>query len=495
MVETINYTDAVRTFANYFVSKYSKDLSQINARSFSNGFFRNEINLKMFKFLAEKINVHNLELKNFLIWTLSLYNDYSSDGENFSNIHLNKENNSIINLLQHIIDFKGSIADCDPLDSTQKDQLTLIHYKFMSKFSNNGNHIETFLGNHVDSHLNARNDQSASFNNNVSSNSNSSQNRLLNVINSNKKDFKFIRKKLNKMLRYENHIEIFKIHKGRKTTPKSLFFENFPRPFFPDDVEFVEKHNNLILNFQNESMTMITETLEKRVSNVIDDINEFKTEFEEMPKYSEFKNNFDELKKIIYETEENQMLDMFVRNKQRAERCTVQKFQVQNFDGNSTNNSNTTNSSNTTNGSNNSSINSSNHRKRKSVNWPRNDVQNNMGNDNRYNNNFRNNNMNNDNSSNNHNNNYRSNFRQNSYNGTNNTQNNNFNNNNNRFNDNNNRNNRNNGNNYFSNNNNRSDNTNGNFNYTNNSNFNGQNRQNNQNNSGFQNRHHSNRFN
>ena len=104
----------------------------------------------MFKFLAEKINVHNLELKNFLIWTLSLYNDYSSDGENFSNIHLNKENNSIINLLQYIIDFKGSIADCDPLDSTQKDQLTLIHYKFMSKFSNNGNHIETFLGNHVD---------------------------------------------------------------------------------------------------------------------------------------------------------------------------------------------------------------------------------------------------------------------------------------------------------------------------------------------------------
>ena len=78
-------------------------------------------------------------------------------------------------------------------------------------------------------------------------------------------------------------------------------------------------------------MTMITETLDKRVSNVIDDINEFKTEFEEMPKYSEFKNNFDELKKIIYETEENQMLDIFVRNKQRAERCTVQKFQVKNL--------------------------------------------------------------------------------------------------------------------------------------------------------------------
>jgi hypothetical protein len=135
MVETINYTDAVRTFAYYFVSKYSKDLSQINARSFSNGFFRHENNNIMFKFLTDKINLNNLELKNFLIWTLSLYNDYSSDVENYSNLHLNKENNSIINLLQLIIDFKGTIVDCDPLDSTQKDQLTLIHYKFMSKFS------------------------------------------------------------------------------------------------------------------------------------------------------------------------------------------------------------------------------------------------------------------------------------------------------------------------------------------------------------------------
>ena len=243
MVDTINYTDAVRTFASYFVNKYSKDLSQINSRSFTNGFFRNENNNKMFKFLAEKINLNNLELKNFLIWTLSLYNDYSSDTENFSNLHLNKENNSIINLLQHIIDFKGTIAECDPLDSTQKDQLTLIHYKFMSKFSNNGNHIETFLGNHVDSHLNARHDTSASFNNNVSSNSNSSRTRFLNVINNNKKDFNFIRKKLNKILRYENHIEIFRIHKDRQTTPKSLFFENFPQPFFHDDEEFVDKHD------------------------------------------------------------------------------------------------------------------------------------------------------------------------------------------------------------------------------------------------------------
>ena len=94
-------------------------------------------------------------------------------------------------------------------------------------------------------------------------------------------------------------------------------------------------------------MKLITETLLKRVSNVTDDINQFKTEFEELPKYSEFKNNFEDLKKIIYESEENQLLDIFVRNKQRAERCIVQKFKVKVFDGNSTNNSNASNNSNT----------------------------------------------------------------------------------------------------------------------------------------------------
>ena len=506
MVETINYTDAVRTFANYFVNKYSKDLSQINARSFSNGFFRHENNNIMFKFLTDKINLNNLELKNFLIWTLSLYNDYSSDVENYSNLHLNKENNSIINLLQLIIDFKGTIVDCDPLDSTQKDQLTLIHYKFMSKFSNNGNHIQTFLSSHVDSHLNTRFDTSSSFNNNVSSNSNSSQNRLLNIINNNKLDFKFIRKKLNKILRYENHIEIFKIHKDRETTPKSLFFENFPQPFFHDDEEFVEKHNNLIINFQNECMKLITETLLKRVSNVTDDINQFKTEFEELPKYSEFKNNFEDLKKIIYESEENQLLDIFVRNKQRAERCIVQKFKVKVFDGNSTNNSNASNNSNTSHAtSNNSSINSTNNRKRRNVNWSKPSRQNN---NNCFYKNYQ---SSSNNNSNNNDNNNNSNFntRTHQYNQTginnnysrpnnlNNYENNrinyNFNNNNGQFN--NNHSNRFNYNNNQLNNN--GFNSNNNSNYANSYNANSQYRQNfnNQNNSGFQNRHHSNRYN
>ena len=372
MVETINYTDAVRTFAFYFVSKYAKDLTQINARSFSNGYFRNENNIKMFKFLADKIglnNENNLELKNFLTWTLALYNDYSNDAENYSNLHLNKDNNSIVIFLQLIIDFKGVISDCDPLDNTQKDQLTLIHYKFMSKFANNGNHVETYLNNHVDSHLNSRFDNSNISINNVSSNSNSTQNRLQNVINNNKMDFKFIRKKLNKHLRYDNHIQIYKIHKDRKTTPKSVFFERFPRPFFEDDKEFIDKYNNLVLNFQDDTMNLIKDTLESRKSKIIDDINEFKEEFKTMPKYSEFKENFDDLKKIIFESEENQLLDTFVRNKQRAERCIVKKFEVKDSEVNSTVNSSASSNSNISNNSNKTNGSFTSNFKRRNIRW------------------------------------------------------------------------------------------------------------------------------
>ena len=74
---------------------------------------------------------------------------------------------------------------------------------------------------------------------------------------------------------------------------------------------------------------MIKDNLESRKSkiNETDDINDFREEFKSMPKYSEFKDNFDDLKKIIFESEENQLLHTFVRKKQRAERCMVKKFE------------------------------------------------------------------------------------------------------------------------------------------------------------------------
>lgn len=60
MLENINYTDAVRTFAYYFVNKYGKDLSQVNTRSFGNGFFRDNNNKRMFEFLGERIGLKSI---------------------------------------------------------------------------------------------------------------------------------------------------------------------------------------------------------------------------------------------------------------------------------------------------------------------------------------------------------------------------------------------------------------------------------------------------
>jgi uncharacterized protein YaaR (DUF327 family) len=182
-------------------------------------------------------------------------------------------------------------------------------------------------------------------------------------------------------LRYENHLSIFKIHRDRKTTPKSLFYENFPRPFFEDDEVFINKYNAKIENFQNETMTLISETLEERINNITDDINEFGKEFEEMPKYSEFKDNFNDIKKYIYEYEEKNLLDIFVRNKQRAERYTVKKFLVKEFDQNVSSDTNNTTSTNRTSTSLNVSGNSA---RNKSVSWNTNRNENYSRNNNRY---------------------------------------------------------------------------------------------------------------
>ena len=47
-----------------------------------------------------------------------MFIDYSKNDENFYDIYLLKENNSIFKFLKSLIDFKGLIKFCDLLDNT-----------------------------------------------------------------------------------------------------------------------------------------------------------------------------------------------------------------------------------------------------------------------------------------------------------------------------------------------------------------------------------------
>jgi len=50
----------------------------------------------------------------------------------------------------------------------------------------------------------------------------------------------FIGHLMNKLARYKNHLDIFKLHLAKESTPASLFYSNFPAPFLSDDEVFVE---------------------------------------------------------------------------------------------------------------------------------------------------------------------------------------------------------------------------------------------------------------
>jgi hypothetical protein len=335
------------------------DLSSINAHTFSNGFLRSNNNVQnksAYDFIKLKIGSDmELDLKSFLIFSYSMLNDYSNDKDNFNNLHLTKENNAIFKFIKSIIDFKGTIKDCENLDSTQINQLKLIHYSLLDKFTTNDNFYESVINNQVHEILShSQNNLNA----NTFTNSNTSLNRIDKVIENNKKDFKLLRKNVNKLLRYENHLVINSLHFRAKSTPKSLFYERYPAPFFQEDQEFIDNYNKIIEKSQMETMTLIKETLESRIIKIKQKISEYKDDSINLSKYSEFNPN--DIVQSIYKTEERSLLDTFVKHKQRAERCVARPFEIKINSNGSIRSSNTSIRSNNSMNSNNSSVNWSN---------------------------------------------------------------------------------------------------------------------------------------
>ena len=70
----------------------------------------------------------------------------------------------------------------------------------------------------------------------------------------------------------ENHQVIFKIHQEKNSVPNSLFFYNFPKPFFGYDQNFVEGYNQLINFFQDKCIKLIEDTIEQKIENLNQEI-------------------------------------------------------------------------------------------------------------------------------------------------------------------------------------------------------------------------------
>jgi hypothetical protein len=64
---------------------------------------------------------------------------------------------------------------------------------------------------------------------------------------------------------------------GRTLTPNSLVYHRFPQPMLHDNAIFVNEYNQLINNFQNETMKLIIKHLNKELDEIDKAINSFKT--------------------------------------------------------------------------------------------------------------------------------------------------------------------------------------------------------------------------
>jgi hypothetical protein len=172
----------------------------------------------------------------------------------------------------------------------------------------------------------------------------------------------FLNRLINKKLRYTNHINIISTHQSNQTTPSSLFFNKFPKPFLNDDIAFVEDYNKLVREFQTKSLSLISNSLNARVSLIDTKLIEIKSNLIEKGLDETLcNNNFSKL-----ETDNNTSLaNQFQRANDKVLRCSNKPFvagqlQKQNkrFNNNNNNNSshnNSINNINNTFGSNTSS--------------------------------------------------------------------------------------------------------------------------------------------
>jgi hypothetical protein len=170
----------------------------------------------------------------------------------------------------------------------------------------------------------------------------------------------FLNRLINKKLRYKNHINIINTHQNNQTTPSSLFFNKFPKPFLNDDIAFVEDYNKLVREFQTKSLNLISNSLNARVSLIDTKLSDIKSNLIEKDLDETLcNNNFSKL-----ETDNNNSLaNQFQRANEKVLRCSNKPFvagqlQKQNKrfnDNNTSSHNNSINNINSTFGSNTSS--------------------------------------------------------------------------------------------------------------------------------------------
>ena len=314
------------------------------------------------EFIGKEYN--ELTIDNFLDVTHWLFSKALSYDIFESKIHIDKENNSIMQFLGKLVDPSFTVNNQKFTREKLKD-LKIFNSDVLSAFNTANEEYINFLTSQQSSNNSARN----TINNNNSNNSNNSNQAFDEYIRS-KQEAKNLVYCVNKLLRFKNHKVLFELHLSKNTTPHSLFFCRFPEPFFNRDSEFVEKYNKIIEKFQLETMDLIVESLSTNIGKLETEINTFKNS-NGNPSI-----NVNDFVSYVLLKEENALKNKFVAMKHKAQRCEVRKFEAKSSRNprNSNNNQNESSLSNETTNSLNQSSNVSNYSSNSSrnVSWGRN---------------------------------------------------------------------------------------------------------------------------
>jgi len=228
-----------------------------------------------------------LKLEDFNSLTLLLIKTFRESIDiNDNSFYSNKENNKIIDFLNKILekDFK---VENKAFTTDELQIIRIFHSELCSIFNKTDNdRLETLFNNFISRFSSSSTPFSLNKNNNteplLSSHSSNEPSQVLDseeiqkfddlvFINKNCKRLVYLTRKI---LRYENHKTIMKLHRDKQipTTPSQLFYINFPEPFFPSNQEFIDSYNEIIERTQGEICRLISSTVDSTLKKLADDM-------------------------------------------------------------------------------------------------------------------------------------------------------------------------------------------------------------------------------
>jgi hypothetical protein len=313
----------------YFLDKYSEKLSENGSFDYTNGTF--------LRWLRESkgvtgayANVHSrigfdvaIDSNNVVDFIYKMFEKFSEINFDTANIHLNKDNNPIFDFVALILQKKLFV------NAFTVDKLGLFHViysKLMLPFRAPSNYA-----------LLAANSDPTS----VRFDENLMKSTKLERI-TKYDDFKQCWYLINKHLRYLHHKSIFQLHKNKNTTPKSLFYSAFPRPFFEDDDSFIGSYNKIIEKTQLEIMDLIEEALENKINGIAGDLRVLKEKNNIKNIIDSESIDIEQVFKFIENRVQSDLKEYIEVSKNKAERCRRVPFEKKSFGRKKTNNESNT---------------------------------------------------------------------------------------------------------------------------------------------------------